>query len=377
MRALVACGWFGIQSWIGGSALQTFFASVIPGWTNLLGGPINGHMVTEWVSFFIFWGINILIIYKGMNLLKKVEGFAAPFVMIMTGLLTLWALTRANGVGALISQPGKLQSPGEFLAVFIPSLTGIIGFWATLSLNMPDFTRFGHSQKEQTIGQVIALPSAMTVFSAMGVFITSAAILIYPQAKMSDLWDPVKLIGMFDNKVVIAVSMFTVAVATLSVNIAANVVSPANDFANAFPRWISFKKGGLITGVVGILMQPWYLIADPNGFIFKWLVGYSGGLGSIAGVLIVDYWLIRKKELQLADLYLKQGEYTYANGWNWKAVIATVAGCAFAWVGAFVPQLKLLYDYAWFVGLLVSGGLYYALMRSLSVSAVTTKPAAQ
>ncbi|HEY9775434.1 MAG TPA: NCS1 family nucleobase:cation symporter-1 [Planktothrix sp.] len=364
MRALVACGWFGIQSWLGGSALYTLFCAIIPGWATLLAGPFNGHSGSEWLSFFIFWGFNILIIYRGMNLLKKVEGLAAPFVMLMTLLLTIWALTRANGAGALINEPGKFHNLSEFLPIFIPSLTAIIGFWATLSLNMPDFTRFGHSQKEQTIGQVIALPSAMTAFSAMGVLITSAAVLIYPHAKMTELWNPVTLIGMFDQKWIIAISMFTVAVATLSVNIAANVVSPANDFANAFPRFISFKTGGLITGVLGVVMQPWYLVADPNGYIFQWLVGYSGGLGSIAGVLIVDYWFVRNKELALADLYLTEGEYTYKNGWNMKAVIATITGCIFAWIGAVVPLLKPLYDYAWFVGLLVSGLLYYATMKN-------------
>jgi len=363
MRALVACGWFGIQSWIGGSALHHCLCALVPHWATLLGsGTIEGSVPTQWLSFLIFWGINILIIYKGMDLLKRFQGFAAPFVMVMTAVLLFWAVSNAHGLGNLLNKPGKFTNFAEFMPVFIPSLTAIIGFWATLSLNMPDFTRFGRSQREQTIGQVIALPTAMTTFAAMGVVITSAAQSIYPNVSMDKLWDPVQLIGLFDNPAVIAISMFTVAVATLSVNIAANVVSPANDFANAFPRWISFKTGGLITGVLGLLMQPWKLIADPNGFIFKWLLGYSGGLGSIAGVLITDYWLVRKKNLALADLYLQEGEYKYSAGWNWKAVVATVVGCLFAWVGAFFPPLKPLYDYAWFVGLATSGTIYYVLM---------------
>ncbi len=176
----------------------------------------------------------------------------------------------------------------------------MIGFWATLSLNMPDFTRFGRSQREQVVGQVVALPTTMFVFAAMGVMITSATAIIYGEL----IWDPVKLIGRFRDPLVIAVSMFTAVVATLAVNIAANVVSPANDFANAFPRAISFKTGGLITGVLGILIQPWKLLADPSGYIFTWLLGYSGGLGSIAGVLIADYWIVRRKDLRLEDLYL-------------------------------------------------------------------------
>ncbi len=365
MRAVVACGWFGIQSWIGGQAIFEFLKAIFPAWPSALGASlIQGHTGTEWLSFAVFWGLNLLIIYKGMDLLKKVQGVAAPFVMLMTGALVVWAIDHAHGLGSLMHEKGKFQTLSSFLPVFFPSLTAMIGFWATLSLNMPDFTRFGRSQKEQTIGQAIALPLAMAVFSAMGVMITSAALVIYPDSPANELWDPVKLIAKFDSPVLVATSMFTVAVATLSVNIAANVVSPANDFANAFPKWISFKTGGLITGIFGLLMQPWKLIADPNGYIFTWLLGYSGGLGSIAGVLIFDYWLIRKCRLNLADLYLHSGEYEYKKGWNPAAVIATILGCAAAWVGAFVPVLHSFYEYGWFVGLAVSGLSYFILMKA-------------
>ncbi|MDT5294589.1 MAG: nucleobase:cation symporter, family [Acidobacteriota bacterium] len=363
MRAIVACGWFGIQAWIGGQALDTLFKAVIPGWHALLGAGFDGHATTEWLSFMLFWGMNIYIIYRGMDLLRRVENWAAPFVLVMTALLVAWALWRAGGLGYLLTQPAHFKTFGEFRPIFIPSLTAMIGFWATLSLNMPDFTRFGRSQREQVVGQVVALPTTMTVFAAMGVLITSAAMVIYPDMAAGDVWDPVKLVGRFDHPVVVAVSMFTVVVATLSVNIAANVVSPANDFANSFPRWISFRLGGLITGVVGILMQPWRLVADPSGYIFSWLLGYSGGLGSIAGVLIADYWLVRRKSLALGDLYRRQGVYEYARGWNWRAVVATLAGCFFAWVGLFVPALRSLYDYAWFIGFGVAFVTHYALTR--------------
>jgi nucleobase:cation symporter-1, NCS1 family len=358
MRALVACGWFGIQSWIGGEALHTFFQSVIPGWKGLLGAGFGGHTGTEWLSFLLFWGINIFIIYRGMDLLRMVENWAAPFVLVMTAVLLVWAVRQAHGLGPLLSQPGRLGSLRELLPVFIPSLTAMIGYWATLSLNMPDFTRFGRSQREQMVGQVVALPTTMTVFAAMGVLITSATVIIYGQA----IWDPVQLVGRFQAPVVVAISMFTAVVATLAVNIAANVVSPANDFANAFPRLIGFKTGGLITGVIGILMQPWRLLADPSGYIFAWLLGYSGGLGSIAGVLIADYWIVRRGRLSLENLYLTEGAYRYQAGWNWKAVAATVIGCALAWIGLLVPALKPLYDYAWFVGFGAAFVLYWFLM---------------
>jgi NCS1 family nucleobase:cation symporter-1 len=277
----------------------------------------------------------------------------------MTAALLVWAVRRADGLGPLLSQPGKFRTFGEFFPVFVPALTAMIGFWATLSLNMPDFTRFGRSQREQTIGQIVALPTTMFVFAAMGVLITSATAIIYGEV----IWDPIKLVGRFTSPVVVAVSMFTAVVATLSVNIAANVVSPANDFANAFPRYISFKTGGLITGLLGIVIQPWKLLADPSGYIFTWLLGYSGGLGSIAGVLIADYWIVRRRELALEDLYLPNGRY---RGWHGPGIVATLGGCALAWAGLVVPALRPLYDYAWFVGFGAAGALYLILARSRS-----------
>lgn len=361
MRAIVACGWFGIQAWIGGQAIHIFFGSVFPGWNTLFGGAVGGHTPTEWLSFLLFWALNIFVIYRGMDLLRKVENWAAPFVLVMTAILLAWILYQAGGIGFLLHEPGKFQTFGEFFPIFIPSLTAMIGFWATLSLNMPDFTRFGKSQREQAVGQIVALPTTMVVFAAMGILITSAAVIVFPNAKPDELWDPVKLVGQFTQPLVVAISMFTIIVATLSVNIAANVVSPANDFANAFPRFISFRTGGLITGIIGILMQPWRLLADPNGYIFSWLLGYSGGLGSIAGVLIADYWLIRKTDLNLGDLYRTRGSYS---GWNWRAVAATLLGCFFAWIGLIIPTLRPLYDYAWFVGFGVAFAVHLGLMKA-------------
>ncbi len=361
MRAIVACGWFGIQCWIGGQALHTFFKSLREEWPTLLGDvKIDGHFPTEWLCFFLFWALNILIVYRGMELLRKVENWAAPYVLVMTMILVGWAIWRANGLGAVMTDGGNLHGM-KFVKVFIPSVTAMIGFWATLSLNMPDFTRFGRSQREQAIGQVVALPTTMTLFAAMGVIITSASQVIYGKA----MWDPIELVGHFESRLVVAISMFTIVVATLAVNIAANVVSPANDFANISPKHISFRTGGLITGIVGIFMMPWRLIADPSGYIFQWLLGYSGGLGSIAGVLVVDYWVLRRGQLKLADLYRRKGEYTYdrATGTNWSAVVATIIGCALAWIGVVVPVLRPVFDYAWFAGAFGAGLAYWALMQ--------------
>lgn len=375
MRALVACGWFGINTWVGGRALQAFFRSIWPHWETFLGTKVGscdakavdyighpcssmewlttGHVPSEWVSFMLFWALNILIVYKGMELVRKLENLAAPFVLIMTAALLVWAVKNAHGFGALLSDQGKYPTFGAFWPIFVPSVTAMVGFWATLSLNMPDFTRFGRSQREQTIGQVVALPSTMTVFSLMAIIITSASSKIFGEP----IWDPIDLGAHFTSRLIVGTAMFTVVVATLGVNIAANVVSPANDFANLLPGKISFRTGGLITGVIGVLMLPWKLIADPNGYIFKWLLGYSGGLGSIAGVLVVDYWLVRHKKLAVADLYRREGGY---QRWRWQGIVATLAGCVAAWIGLVVPFLRPLYNYAWFVGAGVAGVVYFA-----------------
>lgn len=372
MRAVVACGWFGINCWIGGAALQTFFRSIWGGWPTLLGEAakmcvwqappgglvptctsvfawlVAGHHPTEWISFALFWALNILIVFRGMDLVRKVENLSAPYVLVMTAALVAWAVWRAHGVGSVMRDAGKFHTLGEFWPVFVPSVTAMIGFWSTLSLNMPDFTRFGRSQKEQAVGQVVALPTTMTVFACMGIVITSASAEIYGRP----IWDPVELVGLFDSRLLVAISMFTVVIATLGVNIAANVVSPANDFANLAPGKISFKIGGLVTGILGVFMVPWKLIADPNGYIFKWLLGYSGGLGSIAGVLVADYWFLRRKELLLPDLYRRKGAYAYGSraGVNVGALVATLVGCGLSWIGLAVRPLAVLYDYAWFVG---------------------------
>ena len=363
IRAGVACGWFGIQTWIGGTAVFAVVAALLGEgsfWTTagtLAIGFGDPQPWTVWLSFAVFWAINILVILRGMDAVRRFENWAAPFLIVVFAGLLVFMVIQAGGLGPIVSEPGTLGWGSGFWAIFPLSLMGMIAFWSTLSLNMPDFTRFGKSQREQVLGQVVALPTTMTVFAAMGVLITSATVIIFGRA----IWDPVQLVAQFKAPVVVAISMFTAVVATLAVNIAANVVSPANDFANAFPRLIRFKTGGLITGIIGILMQPWKLLADPSGYIFLWLLGYSGGLGSIAGVLIADYWLVRRKELVLEDLYLVHGAYRYGGGWNWKAVVATVVGCALAWGGLVVPSLKPLYSYAWFVGFLASGLLYWAL----------------
>ncbi len=347
LRALVACGWFGIQTWIGGQAIFAMLSILWPG---------KGSV---WVCFVIFWGLNLGVIWRGIDTIKFLEGIAAPF-MLCVGLLLLWWVTsQAGGLGPVLSTPSKFKSTGEFLKFFVPSLTGMVGFWATVALNIPDFTRYAKSQKAQALGQALGLPAAMTLYSFIGVAVTSASVVIFGQP----IWDPVVLLTRFHRPVVAFIALVALLIATLNTNVAANVVSPSNDFSNLNPRRISFRTGGLITGVIGILMMPWKLLGDFSDYIFGWLVGYSGLLGPIAGIMIADYFILRKCELDVNALYRADGKYSYTRGVNWNAVVALAAGIAVALIGLVVPSLRWLYDYAWFVGFFVAGILYLLLMK--------------
>ena len=385
LRAFVACGWFGIQTWIGGEALFIVVGKLAgSSWTN---APLFfGTPATQWLSFAIFWAINILIIVNGINAVRRFENWAAPFVLVVALGLLIWMVSKANGFGPLVSQPGKLGWGPDFWKIFFPSLMGMIAFWSTLSLNMPDFTRFGKSQRAQMVGQIVGLPTTMTVFPLMAVLITSGTIAVYGKA----IWNPVELVGKFDNGLVVILALVTLAVATLSVNVAANVVSPSYDFSNALPKWISFRTGGLITGVLGIAIAPWRLYSDPNVYIFTWLGFYGGALGAIAGVLIADYWVMRSTNLKLGDLYRTQGEYRYTGGLNWRGVVSLLIGGVLAVGGAYSapgngpfpaggiigPLFNFpffyyhLYDFSWVIGLVAAFASYLLLSAVFPAGAV-------
>ncbi len=351
LRALVACGWFGIQTWIGGQAIYSMLKIIWPAAAQFAGGI--------WICFFAFWSLNIFVIWRGIETIKFLEGIGAPF-MLGIGLLLLWWITaKAGGFGPVLRAPDRFQTSAAFVRFFIPSLTGMVGFWATVALNIPDFTRYAKSQKAQVIGQALGLPTAMTLYSFIGVAVTSASVVLFGEA----IWDPVVLLGKFNRPVVAFIALVALVVATLNTNVAANVVSPSNDFSNLNPRRISFRTGGLITGVVGVLLMPWKLLTDYNSYIFGWLVGYSALLGPIAGVMIADYFLVRRTRLKVDDLYRRQGLYEYENGINLRALAALATGIVVALLGLAIPALRLLYDYAWFVGFSAAGGVYVMLMQ--------------
>src|ERR1700758_200934 len=351
LRALVACGWFGIQAWIGGEAISTLLATLFPAW--------KYYPYGDAACFFVFWLINLAVVLKGMDYIRMVQGISAP-ILLGVGLLLLgWAYRSAGGFGPMLSVPSRFSTFSEFLKFLIPALNGTVGFWATVSLNIPDFTRFARNQRDQMIGQALALPTTMTLYAFVGIVVTSATVVIYGTA----IWDPVQLLSRFHSPVAVVISLIAILLATLNVNIGANVVSPANDFSNLWPRGINFRTGGVITCFMGIALMPWKLLANYKTFILVWLGGYAAFLGPVAGIMICDYFVIRCRELKLNDLYLRDGAYEYRHGFNWNALEALAAGAGTALVGLVVPSLRPLYDYSWFVGVAVSFVGYYGLMK--------------
>src|SRR5438477_4805385 len=374
MRAFVACGWFGIQTWIGGAAIYKILGVFFPGLTTPGAPAFLGITLAEFVCCLFFWAINMCVVYKGIESIRFLLNIKAPLLIALGLVLLAWAYRNAGGFGPILAQPSAFDpgqpKAGQFWSFFVPGLTGMIGFWATLSLNIPDFSRYARTQRDQVLGQTLGLPATMALYSFIGVAVTSATTIIYG----TTIWDPVDVLTRFKNPVVLIIAMLALCIATLATNIAANVVSPANDFAHLAPKRISFRLGGLITGIVGILMMPWKLLANPDSYIFEWLGGYGALLGPIGGILIADYFVSRRRKLNVAGLYKADGEYRFRNGISYVAIVTFLLGVLPSLPGFlvkvqrlnpdYVPALLVnLFDYSWFIGFAVAFTVYLALRK--------------
>ncbi len=367
-RAIVACGWFGIQTWIGGAAIYSILVTldwITPATeANIL--PFLGISSGQFLCFLMFWLLHVAIVVTGIESIKWFEVYAAPFLIACGIALLIWAFVAVDDTAALFTTSTPRPDGVSFWSIFFPQLTAMVGFWATLSLNIPDFTRYCRSQKDQAAGQLIGLPSTMTLFSFVGIIVTGATVVLYGQA----IWDPVELVARMGSSWIVVLSMVALLIATLSTNLAANVVSPANGFSNLAPRWISFRTGALMTAAIGILIMPWRLMTDLSDYIFVWLIGYSALLGPIAGIMLCDYFVIRRTELDVEALYDPEGEYA---GISLAAMLALVlsvlpnlpgfinavtgtAGTEEAFFHAFFDQI---YGYAWFIGLPLAMFFYW------------------
>jgi NCS1 family nucleobase:cation symporter-1 len=321
--------------------------------------------------------VQVWIILNGLEGIKKLEGWSAPLLLAGGALLLAWAIVRGGGLGRILAQSSRLQQRSvPFWHLFPAAVTANVGYWATLSLNIPDFTRYARNQRSQALGQALGLPATMTAFAFIGVAVTSATIVLFGEA----IWDPVVLIARIGSPVVVVFGALIIMLAQLTTNMAANVVSPANDFSSLAPRRISYVAGGLITAGIGVLMMPWKLYADASAYIFTWLIGYSSLMGAIGGILIADYWIIRRRHLRLDDLFKVHGRYSYTNGVNWRAmtilavsILPVTPGFIRAALtpGGQVAHANLwdsLYTYAWFVTFTLSFALYVATFRAASPS---------
>ncbi|MDD2877767.1 MAG: NCS1 family nucleobase:cation symporter-1 [Acidiphilium sp.] len=380
MRALVACGWYGIQTWFGGEMIYTL-AGVLIG--HPIGGaalPGLGINLAQVVCFLLFWAIELWYVVHGIEAIRRLETYTAPAKIIICAVLLGWIYHKVGGFGPMLDKPSAFAAggpkAGQFWATFWPSLTAMVGFWATLALNIPDFTRFASTQRDQLVGQSIGLPVPMGLLALFSVLVTSGTVVLYGSA----IWDPVSLASRMTG-IAVLVALIFLLVDTISVNLAANLVGPAYDFSSLSPRHISYKTGGFITAIIAVVMMPWKILASTHGYIFTWLIGYSALLGPIAGILIVDYLFIRNRRLDVDELYRADGRYSYRNGWNMAAVVALTLSvlpnlpgflnAAFPAVFPHVaPVFITIYTYAWFVGIVLASGIYAVLMRGSRTSAL-------
>lgn len=362
-RGLVGCGWFGIQTWLGALALSVLLARIWPAW-----GDVPGN---KFIAFAVFWGIQIAILSGGINAIRLFQRGAAPLLTVSLIAIFGWAIWAGGGFTAPLVATEHLSASSNhsFWELFWPGLAANIGYWATLSLNIPDFTRFATSQREQVVNQAIGLPLGMMVTSFVGIFVTGAAFYVYGEV----LWNPIELLPhITNNAIILIIATVAIMIAQVSINMAANVVSPANDISNLVPKYVSFRGGVIITGIIGVIMQPWYLIGSASAYIFTWLSGYGSLLGAIGAVMVIDYWLIRRKTFGIEDLYVENKRY---RNWNVNAFIAVIVSVAPMLPGFVVaattpgglPEhvtlLTQIYSFGWFWSFPVAAIIYYLLER--------------
>jgi len=360
IRAIVACGWFGVQTLFGGIAIHLLLSALFDGWA-ALGGT------GEVIGFFIFWVANVWVVIRGSESIKHLETLAAPLLLVVAVGLVVWALPKVS-ISEVLATPATRPDGASFFGYFMAALTAMVGFWATLSLNIPDFSRYADSQKSQILGQIIGLPLTMLLFSGLGVLLTAASMELVGET----ISDPINLIGHIDNTFWVIVSMLMIILATISTNTAANIVSPTNSFQNIAPKYISEAKGVIVTGVIGILLMSWELLkklgwldsdVSVESLYSNWLIGYSSLLGPIAGIMIVDYFLVRKQQYELPDLYRDGGVYP---AWNAAGFIAFLIPVGLTLVAITTGYLSWFYNYGWFTGSILGGIIYYFASRALA-----------
>ncbi len=348
-RAIIGAGWFGINSWFGGLALDAIVSRLLPAWNSL-----GAH---TYVAFGAFWLLNVGIAMRGPQAIGRLASIAAPTLAVAALALFAWGMSAAGGVGPMLAAPATIHG-GAFWAAFFPSVIGVIAFWATLALNIPDYSRYAVSQRAQLRGQLV-MPFVMAGFSFIGIAVTSATLAVFGKA----LWNPVELIVKFPTAVVL-IGGIVVILSSITINVGANVMAPARAFENLWPRMITFAGGAVLTGLLSLLMQPWYVLSTFATYVFTWLGTYGTLLGPFDGIAIADYWLVRELRLDLFQLYSRDGRYDYAGGWNVRAIGALVVGWIPPLIGLWFAPLHFLWSGGWLFSIIVAGFAYAWLMHT-------------
>ena len=357
IRALVACGWFGIQTMFGGIAIHLLFSALSDGWASLGG-------TGEVIGFFIFWVANLTVVIRGSESIKRLEALAAPMLLVVAIGLLFWAMPKVT-MSEVLAVPANRPADASFFGYFMAALTAMVGFWATLSLNIPDFSRYARSQRSQVIGQIIGLPLTMLLFAGLGVVLTAASVELVGET----VSDPINLIGKIDSPFWVVLSMLVIILATISTNTAANIVSPTNVFQNLAPRYIDENKGVILTGVIGILLMSWELLkklgwletdVSVESLYSNWLIGYSSLLGPIAGIMVVDYFLIKDQQYDVLALYKDNAGYP---AWNKAGFIAFLVPVVLTGLALKISALSWFYTYGWFTGSILGGLIYFYAAR--------------
>jgi NCS1 family nucleobase:cation symporter-1 len=348
-RAVIAAGWFGINSWFGGLALDAIVGRLAPAWLGI--GP---HV---FIAFGIFWLLNVGIAMRGPQAIGRLAAIAAPTLAVTAIVLFAWGATAVHGIGNMLTTPATVHG-GAFWAAFLPSIVGVVSFWATLALNIPDYSRYASSQRGQLRGQLV-MPFVMAAFSFIGIAVTSATVAIFGKP----LWNPVDLLLEFPTAVVL-IGGIIVVLSSITINVGANVMAPARAFENLAPRVVTFGIGAILTGLLALLMQPWYVLSNFSTYVFTWLGTYGTLLGPFDGIAIADYWLVRSLRIDLRALYSDNSRYAYAGGVNMRAIAALAVGWVLPLIGLFVPALHIFWSGGWFFGLLIALGAYAVFMRT-------------
>ncbi|WP_342514415.1 NCS1 family nucleobase:cation symporter [Sporosarcina sp. FSL K6-1522] len=355
---IAAVMWFGFQTYAGSLAFTILIGKLWPAYLHL-GGDWNlfGLSLPGLISFIAFWLFNILFVFGGMKILGKFIKLLSPLVYVVFGGMAIWAIQLAGGITPILEHTSK-GVEGNTTLVFIASISAILATWAAPIVSASDFTREARSQKDQSIGQIAGLITTYLLFAVAAIAVIVGSEIAFG----TPIWNVLDVVDRFDNNFAIGISVLTICMTTLAVNITGNIIPAGYQLSALFPKHLTFRTGALLAAIVGFLIMPWKLMEDATSiFMFLGIIG--GLLSPVLGVMLTHYFIVAKRILNLEELYAINGKYNYKNGVHVPAVVATLGGGIVSIIGQFVPILKPLYDISFFSGFVVASLIYIALVN--------------